>query len=144
MFNWVTVGITAAVTALSCFGLHELDIAYLSAKQKAALAAQQNELVAQCNADKQITTEISNGYEKQLAAANAAIERLRQPVYSVPIAQPATGHNGAAHGGGSTGAHGVNSQTLRDYATDYERERIKLIWLQNFIRDLCKEKGSCN
>lgn len=100
-----------------------------------ALEAQETALHTQCDADKKLTSEVSNALQKKLSATNARLSELKR-VYSqttcLPIARAAGGPD-AATGAKLTGPDGITVTALFDYAGDAEKYRLQLESCQQFI-----------
>jgi hypothetical protein len=102
---------------------------------EAALAAS----IAQCAADKQITTEVSRDYQNNLAALRTRLAAHRmQPDRCISVAGAAAGHDATAGAAVDAGSHGVSSGALIEFAGDAEEYRLRLIACQRFVR---KERG---
>lgn len=133
---------TALLVGFIAWNLHGWDVRRIEAKNVAAMAAQKDALQKQCIQEKQITTEVSNDYQNQLADLGrqlAAVKRLR-PSACVPVAGPAAGRD-AANGAGHAEGNAVHSDTIFDYAGQAEKYRRQLNACQDFIRRTWKAKG---
>lgn len=112
-----------------------VDAGKLAAAETALAAS-----IAQCAADKQVTTEVSRDYQKNLAALRSRLAAHRvQPDRCIAVARPATGHDAASGTGVAAGSNGVSSGALIEYAGDAEQYRLQLIACQQFV---LKERGS--
>lgn len=129
--------ITAALGAFGVsYGIHNITSAISEYRHNAALAAQEQALNASCAKSQQITSEVSNDYQSQIAALNRRVRELKRvrPDRCVPIADPAGGRDGPASPGEHGRAHGIDAGALYDFAADGEAYRLQLIACQAFIR----------
>ena len=127
----------AVATALSvAYVLHAADIRRIEARQITALAAQADQLRAECAKDKQLTEEISHAYEIKIASLRGQLahaKRVFAPAACVPITLSAGEFHGAGRPDEPAGPHGVLADTLLEYAADAETYRLKLMSCQDFI-----------
>lgn len=146
MIPWPLVGLSAGGGALLAGGLafllHSWDVNNIEDRHRKALDAQNTTLIAECEADKLITTEVSYDYQQKNRALNAQLAKLKR-VHSQPAcaplqsAGPAGGANGTPEGtlnaGPSGGRGGLNVEWLYDYGAECEQYRLQLIGLQDFV-----------
>jgi hypothetical protein len=136
--NIRTIGYGLAIAAIFSSG------AWVGSKMseshhERALKTQSEALIAQCNADKKLTSEIGKEYETKISTLSNRVMQLKrmQSTKCVPVARTASGVNG----GTATGlpdANGVNPDVLIDYASDAEKQRQQLISLQEFVTKVWK------
>jgi len=91
--------------------------------------------LSQCLSNQQLTAEVSNDYQKKVAALNrklADIKRLRDNARCVPIST-GPGRRDAATGTGEPSGSGLNSDWLIEYAAEAERYRLQLLGCQDFV-----------
>jgi hypothetical protein len=103
--------------------------------QQAALQAQRIEIVAQCEADKELTSKIGKEYEEKISSLSsrvAALKRLSARA-CVSVTSP-TGKPDDGTKAGHAGVDAVDSGVLIDYAAEAEKYRQQLISLQEFVR----------
>jgi hypothetical protein len=131
--NWRIVakilgaGLAVALTLL--VNSWRVDAGKLAAAETALAAS-----IAQCAADKQVTTEVSRDYQKNLAALRSRLAAHRvQPDRCIAVARTPTGHDAASGAGVATGSNGVSSGALIEYAGDAEQYRLQLIACQQFV-----------
>lgn len=133
--NLKIIAIGAAILAIFSSGWW-VESQLAENRLEKALSEQETALHAQCDADKKLTSEVSNGLQKKLSATNARLNELKR-VYAatacVPIARAASGDN-AANGAKPVGQDGVTTQALLDYGNDAEKIRLQLDSCQEFIR----------
>lgn len=123
------------VSALA-FGLHRLDLYRMDALHREALASQASKLEKQCEADKVLTSEVSNGYQTRLASLADQLARARRVRHTcVPVAPVTPGGRDAAPGIEQPVRPdvGVTADALLDYAAEAERYRLQLLSCQEFI-----------
>lgn len=142
--NWRLVGAAlagAGVVAALALGLHRLDVYRIEARHRMEMQVQQTALVAQCEADKQITQEVSHDYQTKIDALNRRLADLKRvrPSVCVPVTKPTSGHN-AGTGAEPPRSHGLTSDALLDYAAEAERYRLQLIGCQDFIKKTWDQK----
>lgn len=131
--NWRLVAYGAAFLAVFGSGWHVRGI-IAEHSLESALSDQKASLIAQCDADKKITSEVSNDYQSKIQTLNnriASLKRLR-PAGCVPISSPTSGHNEAA-GNLDAGTHGITAESLIEYGGDAEKYRLQLIGCQDFV-----------
>ena len=104
--------------------------------QQAALQAQKIEIVAQCEADKRITSEASREYQKKISTLNNRVRELKRvlPARCVPVTSAARGLDGSASAGVTTGTQGISAEWALDLGAEAEKYRQQLISLQEFVR----------
>lgn len=96
--NWITIIMTAAITTLTCYGLHELDISYIKTQQQAALESQATQLNSQCLAQKQVTSEIDNASQKQNTLIAGKYDSAVQLLLTASMQPTATKPSSINHG----------------------------------------------
>ena len=138
--------LSAAFVAVVGFVLHDVSMSRATAKYKNDLQAAQESLKADCQKDKQITTEVSHDYQTQIAGLHdqlAAAKRLRPSAcIAVRPAQPAAGRDAAPVDGELSNPYaGVNSDDLLDFAFDAEEVGRRLDACQSFIRKVYDAKS---
>ena len=104
------------------------------------LKEQEALLIGQCNEQKKLTEEVSNDYQKKLSAANRKLADLKR-MYSntaVPVTGKADGLDAAAGGAKLSGKNGIAASSLFELAGECEKERQKVIGLQNYINRVIK------
>lgn len=113
-----------------------LVFAYLlhSVVLSARLMSQELELKAACRAAQNISYEVSNEYQNDLADLNARLSVLNRVRSCVPISGASCRCDEATQRQGYGRTDGVNSGTLYDYAGDAERYRLQLIACQSFVK----------
>lgn len=134
----------AIVTALLAWGAHSLDVSWIEARHAKELAAQETALRAECKADKELTKEVSHGYQSKITDLNAklaALKRVRPSRCVVPIAGDTAGRSPAAGADKPAGQDGTPAESLYDFAGDAEKYRLQLIACQEFIEKTWKAKG---
>ncbi len=132
--NIRAIGIIAAILAVFSAGAW-VDRQFANAKLDRHLKAQETALVAQCNADKQLTSEIGKEYETKISTLSSRVSQLKRLSASkcVSITRAAD----TAHGSATTGhvsVDAVNAGDLVEYAGEAEKQRQQLISLQEFVR----------
>jgi len=137
--NWIMVAIGAVPALALSFLLHTVSVNGIEAKQRDALAEQHKTLTEQCQADKKLTEDANVKYQSELDALNGklAAVKLRKPARCVPVTTVTPKRPDAATTPAKLlGPYGLDSGWLYDYAGDAERERLKVIGLQKFIKDV--------
>lgn len=127
-------GVGGLVGALIMFGAMEARIWFLNASHALEIENAKASIIKQCEADKQLTKEISHDYQNEIADLNrrlADLKRLRGNV-CVPVAGTASGRDASA-GAGHADGNGIFAGTLYDYGGTAERYRRQLIVCQSFI-----------
>jgi hypothetical protein len=142
---WLLLGAAAALFGAGAAAGWNINGWRLAVKHAEELKAQEKALVADCQADKKITREVSDDFQKKNRLLNKHIDdlnRVHNPsAICVPVAGAAGGSDGAAAGAGPAGAHGVNAGALLAFAGEAERYRLQLIACQEFITRTWKAKG---
>ncbi len=136
--NWIIITVTAIITALVSFGIHEIDVSMI----RASYANQQNKEIMDCRKDKQITEKIANDTKNQLANLNSQLDRLREHPTCVPVTISATGNHGIPQSDQPSNTNSVSSNALYKLAAEGEKYRIQLKGCQDFIINTWKEKGA--
>lgn len=140
--NVIPMGLSALLTAFTAYGLHTLAVNLIEASYERKLEDQKTALTAQCEASKALTQEVSNEYQKKLAARNADLTRARRLLdKKCPVSvttTPACGYNGgpgsAKSGQPNAGGLGADANELIDIAGEGEKYRLQLIGCQDFVR----------
>lgn len=136
--------LSALLTGGVALKLHSWRVASIELKHQQALEKQKTALERVCAAEKAITTEVSREYQKQISdlGKRAAAKRLRkQACVPVVAAGPAGGHHAGTGPDPLRRADGVDPAALHDLAGDAERDRLKLIGCQRFIRETWQLKA---
>lgn len=134
-------GIGALLGALIMFGVSEARVWLLNASHEREMAKARQEIVAECEADKKLTEEVSHDYQTQIAALNrrlADFKRVRRDV-CVPVTDTASRRDDGA-GAGHASGDGLSAGTLYDYAGKAEQYRLQLVACQSFIRRTWAQK----
>lgn len=122
------------LTFLICLGLHTLDVDRIEAKSVQTVANQVTFDIKKCEAEKQITTNVSKDYETQINILNGQLDSLRrQPSKCVPVSQPAARCNATTKQPITAKPDGISSAWLYSYAGEAESYRLRLIACQSFI-----------
>lgn len=132
-----------AVGALAWL-LHTVDVDRIEARQRTALTEQATQLQEQCTADKKLTKEAEDGYQKRIAGLNSDINalKLRKPHRCVPVtAKPSQRPHAASPEAKLSGGDGLQSEYLIEYAGRAEECRLKLIGLQGFVSQVWGANG---
>ena len=134
---WITAIAAAVITFLVCLGLHTLDVDRITAANVKAVADQVQFDIKKCEAEKEITTNVSNDYEKQIDTLNGQLNSLRHAAPRIVyVKQPAGGHHAAAKQSINGSANAIDSVKFYDYAGTCETDRLKVIGLQKFINEV--------
>ena len=131
--NWRLVAYGVAFLAVFGGGWHVKGI-IAEHSLESALSDQKTSMIAQCDADKKLTSEVSNDYQSKIEALNNRISSLKRlrPAGCVPVTNSASGYH-APTGSFDAGAHGVTFESLIEYSGDAEKYRLQLIGCQDFI-----------
>ena len=126
--------------------LHNISLEWTKASYERKIEAAKQEQIAACERDKNLTKEVSDGYQKQVASLTARIADLKRvrPSSCIPVANPAARCDGSASSGGHAGANGqsgVTSDFLYDFAGEAETYRLRLIACQSFISKTWASRG---
>jgi len=150
--NWRVFLAGASVVAVCMGGWNEIRVGWLNAshaseiaKMKSAQVEQEKNLKAACEESKKITEDVSNEFQKNLAARDDALAAARKlldrkcPV-PVVVAKTSSGRDATACSGKPAGSDdksaGVDANALLDIAAEGEKYRIQLIGCQDFVRKL--------
>lgn len=123
-------------TALLSYGLHAFDVQRIEARHKVAVEAARAAVKVECEADKQLTTEVSNDYQNQIANLTVQLNRLKRLHNNskcVPVTRPSEGRNATPVRGELAGTNGLSTGWLIDFAGEAEQYRLQLISCQDFI-----------
>lgn len=135
--NWKTVLGGIGIVSIAWM-LHSLDVNRIEANHREELSAQAKAQFEQCRAEKAITEEVSNDYQKKLASLTASYNSLRKlyngRCVAVSNTESTVGHNAASAGSQLSGSHGIYAGYLIDFAYDAEQVRLRLIGCQDFVR----------
>lgn len=139
-------GAGAAGMAVIALILHNVSLEWTKASYERKIEAVKQEQIAACERDKNLTKEVSDGYQKQVASLTARIADLKRvrPSACIPVANPAARCDGTAVIGGHAGANGqggVTSDFLYDFAGEAETYRLRLIACQSFISKTWASRG---
>lgn len=145
LFAWLVaniriVAIGSLLVGVFGFGWHvrgEFDASRL----KSQLAAQEKAIVAKCEADKKLTSEVSNDYQQKIAALNRRVGKLRrlQSSACVPVAGTPGGHDATTGASELPRPHGIIAGSLYDFGSDAEQIGLRLDACQEFIRKVWKK-----
>jgi nicotinamide mononucleotide (NMN) deamidase PncC len=134
--NKKLLGLLALVIASFSAGLWvEAQIA--KGRLQSALESQEKALVAQCEENKRITSEVDNEQLQKINALSkqlANTKRMFATKCNVPVANSTSVNNGKTGGAEPAKPNGVAIESLLDIAADGEKYRITLISCQDFIR----------
>ncbi len=126
--------ISALSVLIIGLGLHYSHVWWIKHSYEGELASQKTALIAQCEADKAITNEVSHEYQTHIAALDARLATLRlRPAHCVPVSNPSPGCNAAAGANKPIGQDGVDSRVFLDFAAVAEKYRLQLIGCQSFV-----------
>jgi hypothetical protein len=135
----------AILAAMVGFLLHSFIVNGIKARHASELKTQQEALNKQCDDDKALTMEISNGLQQKnrnLAAQLGRLKRLQPNRCVVPApSKPPGGHDAAPGNTELSGQHGVTAGALYDFAADAEQTGLKLDACQSFILKTWKSRG---
>ena len=139
--NWKTI-LGMIGTAALAYLLHALDVDRLEAKERSDLAAQQTQLVQQCNDAKKITEGVSHDYQTKLNDLSSQLDTLKrvQPSRCVVVSTPRPAGKCNATAGAAKPAQqdGVTSDALYALAGEGERYRLQVEACQQFISETWK------
>lgn len=135
--SYIYAIITLVIVSLSAYGLHSISINRLEAAHRVELAAK----AAQCDADKAITTEVSNAYQKNLAALDArrahALDSLREcaliTVQGGSALRYDAGTSRKIVAGRGAGEPSIPAWKYVNIASKGEKYRIQLKACQSFV-----------
>lgn len=137
--------LAAVLTAALSYGAHSLDVYRIEDNQRAALEQKATDDKKQCDDDKRITKEASDGFQKRLTDLSGQLDALKrvQPSRCIAVSTPVTacGRNAEASTGKHAGANGITSDALYDFAGQAEKYRLQLIACQSFINETWAAKG---
>lgn len=130
------------VGALIMFGAMEARIWFLNASYALKIENTRKAVIKQCEADKQLTKEVSHAYQDQIADLNNRLAGLKRVRYTcVPVTDTAVrrdAETGPRHADGN----GIAAGALYDYAGKAEQYRRQLIACQSFIKKTWDAKRS--
>ncbi|TXH13848.1 MAG: hypothetical protein E6R03_10620 [Hyphomicrobiaceae bacterium] len=145
MPNWIIAIPTFILTALVAFALHTLDVSSIEKRNAKEIEDVKVSLTAQCEQDKQLTSEVSDEYQSQISNLNdqlAKLKRLRrQAPDCVPVASQADSGHADTERAELTGKNGLRSEWLLDYAAEAEQYRLQLKSCQDFINKVWDMNG---
>lgn len=94
----------------------------------------QEQATAACEKERKISYEASEKYQTRLSDLDRQLNSLRVQYRTVCIPVDAPGRPDATAAEGKlSGPHGVNAEALLEFAAACEKERLKVIGLQDFI-----------
>ena len=135
----------AILAAMAGFLLHSFIVNGIQAKHALELKSQETALNKQCDDDKALTMEISNGLQQKNRNLATQLDRLKrvQPERCVVPApsKPPGGHDAAPGDTELSGQHGVTAGALYDFAADAEQTGLKLDACQSFILKTWESRG---
>lgn len=140
----------AIITLVGCllasvaFNVHNRQIITFLKETNSSLrttVAKKDELIKQCEFDKQLTYGVEDAYQGKIADLNSQLSKLRsvrvQPKCTpIPAARKAGEHSSASAGTELRGGNGLSTEWLYDYAGRAEQVRLQLIHCQKFIDDV--------
>lgn len=129
--NWKLI-VAALTTLVLAFGVAFIDIILLEKRQVKALESQKNSIISQCKQVQQVT-EIANAkLSSDRDALNTRLNalRVRYDNQCVPIANAT---NIRASGARHATTHGIDANSLLNYAGEAEIYREQLIVCEKFI-----------
>lgn len=134
---WPAIPATILTAGIALI-LHNADVSHLKSAQEKALNDQSLLLQSQCEKEKQVTSEVSLGYQNKISALATqldAIKRVRtRSRCIVPVTNTSSGHHAAPGTGQPSGSNaGVTSDALYDFSAEAEKYRLQLIGCQSFI-----------
>lgn len=136
--NRKLVAVLATVGALAFFvwlaDSRGRDLSSLRDDLKAQEAATKN-----CIREGEISYETSEKYQERIAGLDNQLRALRLQYRGacVPVQAPG-GLDATPAPGKLPGPHGLNAEALLEFAADCERERLKVIGLQEYSRKISK------
>lgn len=90
-----------------------------------------------CDKEREISYATSEQYQNKLSALDLKLKSLRVQYSAACIKiNPPGGSDATAAPGKLSGPHGLNADALLDFAADCERERLKVIGLQEYSKNL--------
>ena len=141
--NWKLI-LTFILTVGLGFFLHTVDVDRIEAQNRLELTAQKSADEQQCTKDKQITSEVSNGYQIKIAALNlrhaADTKRLRVNKTCAIVAISSGGDHAAAGTNGLPRSVGIEAGDIIDDAAACDRNTQQLISCQEFIKKVWANK----
>lgn len=135
--NWIFIAIGAIPTLIISVFLHNLDVNQIEKSKKLALANQVQIDRNLCQKIKNITTKSESFYETQIVQRNADIKRLSErPMSCIDVTGTSSKRDAIDQRKQSHNPDGiVAAAKLYDFAGECEIDRIKVITLQQFIKD---------
>jgi hypothetical protein len=136
--------VAIASLATACFGSGwYVRGEYDASRLKSQLMEQERAIVAQCEADKKLTSEVSNEYQKKITVLNRRVGELKRlhSAVCVPIAGTPGGHDAAEGAGKLPRPHGIAAGPLYDFGDDAEQVGLRLDACQDFVRRVWKKKA---
>jgi len=128
--------------ALIGFALHNVHVSLIRASHDRDIAKAQQEIVKQCEEDKQLTQEVSSDFQTQISNLNRRIAHLKRvrPSVCVPVTDT-TSRRDAEPRDGHAQRNGIDTGALFDYAGLAEKHRLQLISCQSFINKTWASKN---
>lgn len=114
---------------------------------KSALANLANQFNTECSKDKQITNGIDNELQKNLSSVNSQLNSAKlltkgtDTACYLPVTDTTSKADGNTKGQQPGKRNAVNSNTLIDFSGKCEKDRIKLIAAQKFIKEVWAAKA---
>lgn len=144
---YITAAVTALLIGLAAYGLHSFSMAHAEKKHAAQLIALASAKDNACTLAKNITTGVSNDYQKDLTgldADRAAVDSLLDRASACQPACAPSGCDAVAAGqklpAGSAGMAGANPRKLIDIGRRAEKTRLQLKACQSFVRQTAAPK----
>lgn len=138
------IGVGALLMAILAFGLHSCDVKRIDDMNKDALAKQVMQDQTQCDEQKKLTQEVSNDYEKKIAALNsrhaADISKLRVNNTCAIVAVPTSGYNASSGANGLSRNVGIQAWDIIDSAAACDKNTEQLMACQAFIKKALPQK----
>jgi len=128
--------------ALIGLALHNIHVSLIRASHERDIVKAQQEIIKQCEEDKQLTQEVSSEFQTQISNLNrrlADLKRVRKPA-CIPVTS-STSRCDATSRDGYVKRNGIDTRTLFDYAGLAEKYRLQLISCQSFVNKTWKEKS---
>jgi hypothetical protein len=135
----------AILTAGVAFLLHSFIVNGIKVEHALDLKNQALALNQQCDDDKALTREVSNGLQQKNRNLSAQLDRLKrvQPDRCIVPApsKPPGRHDAAPPDPELSGQNGVTAGALYDFAADAEQTGLKLDACQSFILKTWQSRG---
>lgn len=143
--GFLSAVLAALVVASLAYGWHTFSMQRAAAEAEARLTATIATAKAQCDADKAITSGVSDAYQTKLGVLRADLERAKrvQPVacLCIPPSGAAGGDHAPTAGGQFSAAHGITSDAFISLAGEAEQVRLQLSACQDFVQKAWQGQG---